>query len=116
MATGAWISGRLALEPRTVESDKGPVTLRVVSNRRIKDKTTGEFTYKGSFFNVVVWGDSRKLARSLTKGDSVVAIGRLEQDTYEKDGQSREQIQIVADSLASVPDGPTDLPATGDDW
>lgn len=118
MATGGWISGRLALEPRVLDNERAPVTLRVVSNRRVKDKTTGEYTPKGDFFTVVVWGDSRKVAKTLSKGDAIVATGRWEQDNYEKNGETREQVQLQAEGFAVVPnlpdDGPTDLPEKGD--
>lgn len=118
MATGAWISGRLALDPRVPGSEKAPYNLRLVSNKRIKDRTTNEYTWKGEFYSCVVWGDNRKIVANLKKGDPILVVGRLEQTEYDKEGTTVQVVSIVADHIAIVPptpdDGPTELPEAGD--
>ncbi len=95
MYNKVFLIGNLARDPEMRYTTAGiPVTkFSVAVNRRGgKDEV--------DFFNIVAW---RKLAEIcgeyLSKGKKVSIEGRLEIDTYEKDGKPRIWAQIIADDV-----------------
>lgn len=62
----------------------------------------GEKQEKTSFFNIVAWRNlAENAARVLEKGMPVVASGRLEQRSWEKDdGTKGSTVELVADDIA----------------
>jgi single-strand DNA-binding protein len=61
-----------------------------------------------SFFRVKAWGKTAEfVANYLSKGRLVSVDGRLEQRTYEKDGQKREIVEVVAERVQGL-DRPKD--------
>ncbi|MBI2891030.1 MAG: single-stranded DNA-binding protein [Nitrospirae bacterium] len=72
--------------------------LGVAVNHRFKknDQTVDE----ASFFDVVVFGKQAEVCSEyLGKGRSVLVEGRLRQQRWEKDGQKRSKVEIVADRV-----------------
>jgi single-strand DNA-binding protein len=57
---------------------------------------------KTSWFNVVCFGKTAENASaSIQKGDTVVIVGRLEQDEFtKKDGTKGKSIKLIADEVA----------------
>lgn len=50
-----------------------------------------------NFFDVVLWGKpAENLKPYLTKGKQIAISGRLHQDRWEKDGQRRSAVNIIA--------------------
>lgn len=95
MYNKVFLIGNLARDPEMRYTTAGiPVTkFSVAVNRRGgKDEV--------DFFNIVAW---RKLAEIcgeyLSKGKKVSIEGRLEIDTYEKEGKQRIWAQIIADDV-----------------
>lgn len=71
-------------------------------NRSWTDRQTNERKEQTSFFNVVAWGQlGQNAAECFDKGNRAVVTGRLEQRSYEKDGQKRERVEIVADDIGA---------------
>src|SRR5579863_8357753 len=71
----------------------------VATNRRWKDKDSGEWKEETDWSNVVLWR-SENLANYLLKGKQVYVEGRLQTRNYEdKDGQKRYITEVVADDL-----------------
>lgn len=103
------IIGRLVRDPETRLTTSGAKVSEfsiAVDDPFNKDKT--------SFFRVKAWGKTAEFVESyLSKGRLVSVSGRLEQRTYEKDGQRREAIEIVAERVQGL-DRPRDdaKPAT----
>ncbi|CAN5496745.1 hypothetical protein BH20ACT18_BH20ACT18_04500 [soil metagenome] len=97
------ITGNLTRDPelRSLSSGTSVCSLRIASNSRRKDNSTGEWVDKPNFFDVTVWGaQGENCARYLSKGRPVAIDGRLdwrEWDTPE--GQKRQAVQIVAESV-----------------
>jgi single-strand DNA-binding protein len=62
-----------------------------------------------SFFDVSAWDKTADIIKKYAgKGKQVCVVGRLKQDTWEKDGQKRSKVSIVASQvqlLASKSDG-----------
>lgn len=52
--------------------------------------------YPTEFFDVTCWHDS---AQHIRKGQVVLILGRLRQNTWEKDGQRHSRVEIVANEF-----------------
>jgi len=56
------------------------------------------------FLNIVIFGKmAESLAPNLTKGKLVGVSGKLKQEKYEKDGQERTSLSVVANSVQLGP-------------
>jgi single-strand DNA-binding protein len=84
------------------------------------DRTLGKFSLavnrvKGSgdqredevsFFNVIAWGKYlHYIEKSLSKGTQVCISGELRQNRWEQDGQPRQRVEIVANSIQLLSSG-----------
>lgn len=94
------LSGNLVRDPelRTTPTGATVCDLRIAANERIKD---GEnWTDRPMYFSVTIWrGTGEWVARNLHKGDAIAVTGRLQWREWEKDGQKREAVSIVADAI-----------------
>jgi single-strand DNA-binding protein len=97
------LTGNLTRDPelRSLPSGNSVCSLRVACNTRRKDNATGEWVDKPNYFSVTVWGaQGENCARYLAKGRPVGIDGRLEWREWQtQDGQKRESIEIIADSV-----------------
>ena len=97
------LTGNLTSDPelRTLQSGTSVCRLRVASNTRRKDPSTGSWVDKPNYFDVTVWGtQGENAAKFLTKGRAVAVDGRLEWREFEtQDGQKRQAIEIVAEHV-----------------
>jgi len=93
---------RLVAEPELRDAGGTPVVnQRVAYNTR--RKVDGEWTEVGNFVNVTIFGkQAENFAKYLTKGREVGIDGRLEIRQYEHDGQKRESVEIIADSVTFI--------------
>jgi single-strand DNA-binding protein len=110
------LTGNLTRDPelRSTPSGMSVCSLRIASNTRRKDNTTGEWTDKSNYFSVTVWGaQGENCARFLAKGRPVCIDGRLEWREWQgQDGNKRESVEIVADAVQFL-GGRDDAPANG---
>lgn len=68
----------------------------MATNERYKDKS-GEWQDATTWHNVVVWGNAAKAATTLAKkGALVIVEGSVKSRTYDKDGEKRTAVEIVA--------------------
>jgi single-strand DNA-binding protein len=97
------LTGNLTRDPelRSTPSGMSVCSLRIASNTRRKDNSTGEWVDKPNYFSVTVWGaQGENCARFLSKGRPVAIDGRLEwREWTAQDGGKRESIEIVADGV-----------------
>jgi single-strand DNA-binding protein len=97
------LTGNLTRDPelRSTQSGMSVCSLRIASNTRRKNQSTGEWEDKPNFFDVTVWGaQGENCARFLSKGRPVALDGRLEWREWEsQDGQKRQSVEIVADAV-----------------
>jgi single-strand DNA-binding protein len=94
------ITGNLTGDPelRTLSSGSAICKLRVACNTR--QKIEGEWKDKPNYFNVTVFGaQGENTAKYLDKGSAVAIDGRLEWREWETDGQKRQAVDIVADTI-----------------
>jgi single-strand DNA-binding protein len=97
------LTGNLTRDPelRSTASGLAVCSLRIASNTRRKNQSTGEWEDKPNFFDVTVWGaQGENCARFLSKGRPVALDGRLEWREWEaQDGNKRQAVEIVADAV-----------------
>jgi single-strand DNA-binding protein len=110
------LTGNLTRDPelRSTPSGMSVCSLRIASNTRRKDNTSGEWTDKPNYFSVTVWGaQGENCARFLAKGRPVCIDGRLEwREWTGQDGAKRESVEIVADAVQFL-GGRDDAPMGG---
>ena len=99
MLNKAFLIGNLTRDPELRFTASGiAVTRFTIAVNRHKKNPDG--TSEADFFRVVAW---RKLAEIcgefLKKGMPVYIEGRLQIDTYEKDGEKRTSAEIIADNM-----------------
>ena len=95
------VIGNLTADPEVTTTSSGHkrATFSVAVEHRYKQGD--EWTSKPSFFNVTVWRQTAdRVEQLLTKGMGVIVIGRLDQRTWENDGQKRSIVSIEADNVA----------------
>lgn len=113
--------GRCTRDPekRSTPSGLVVVELGLAVNRRFKS-SSGEDREEVCFVDVTVWGKTAELcAEYLRKGSPVFIEGRLKLDQWEKDGQKRSKMGVVAENVqfldrprreAEYGDAPADAP------
>lgn len=94
------LTGNVTRDPEIKYLPNGSANCRfgLAVNRRYQ--TNGEWQEQTSFFDVVCWKDlAENVVASLSKGSRVMVIGRPEQRSWEKDGQKRSTVEIIADEV-----------------
>jgi len=93
------VIGNLTREPELKYTASGTAvcSFSVAWNR--KDQNQEDVA---SFFDVTCWRElAEHSAESLNKGQRVIVYGRIEQETWEKDGEKRNKIKIVAEDVGA---------------
>lgn len=97
------LTGNLTRDPevRSLPSGTSVCSLRLASNTRRRDSSTGEWVDKANYFEVTVWGaQAENCARFLAKGRPIAIDGRLEWREFEtRDGQKRQVVEIVGEHV-----------------
>ena len=99
------IAGRLGSDPdiRTTAKGEKVTTISVATTRSWRRKDETEWTDETTWHRVVCWGGKARALEAIgRKGRTVVVSGRIQTRKYEKDGELREVVEIVADSLKIV--------------
>lgn len=93
------IVGNLTRDPETRQAGEYSITtLGVAVNERVKQN--GEYVERANFFDIDVWGKmGESCAQYLAKGRQVAVEGRLRWESWDKDGQKRSKVKIVADNV-----------------
>lgn len=102
MTASVSLVGNITRDPemRVTPTGAGNVRFGLAVNRRWQDRKTGEWQEDTSYFDVVAWRElAEHIDESLHRGDRVIVVGRLEQRSYEKDGQKRSVVEVVADEV-----------------
>jgi single stranded DNA-binding protein len=127
MTAQVTLIGNLTKDPELMVFDSGKtkVSFSVAVNRRWTDES-GEKKEVTSYFDAIAWSYSADdIARVLSKGNSVIVNGRLEQQTWDDKttGEKRSKVLVVADNVAlalrniesyerrQIKEGQTSIPA-----
>ena len=97
------IVGNITRDPelRFTPSGQANARLGVAVNRRWQDRNSGEWQEATSFFDVIAWRElAENVNESLKKGARVIVTGRLEQRSWEQEGNKRSVVEIIADEIA----------------
>jgi single-strand DNA-binding protein len=96
------LTGNLTRDPEMRSTGNGLTIckLGIAVNTRKKNGATGQWEEKPNFFRVTVFGaQADHCGQYLSKGRAVAIDGRLEWSQWESDGQKRESVDIIADSV-----------------
>ena len=96
------LTGNLTRDPE-MRSTGGGLTickLGIAVNTRRKNGSTGAWEEKPNYFRVTVFGaQAENCGQYLKKGRAVAIDGRLEWSQWENEGQKRESVDIIADTV-----------------
>lgn len=109
--TQAVIIGNLTADPEVrAVGDTKVANFKVAVNRKWRNRE-GELQESVDFFSVVAWSNlAENVEKFLSKGSPVFVSGRLEEDRWEKDGEKRSKVQIVAANVTFLPRPPKTEP------
>ena len=96
------ISGRLTRDPEVRSTAGGTqlMTFGMAVNDRRKSQQTGKYEDVPNFVDVVMFGNAVEwMSRDLEKGKLVFVNGRLRYSSWERDGQKRSKLEVVADTV-----------------
>lgn len=97
------IEGRCAIDPelRYAPSGIAVTRLRLVASSRKKDENDQWVDDRQLWIDVTAFRQlAENVAESVAKGDLVVVNGKLQTDEWEKDGEKRSKIALLADSVS----------------
>lgn len=98
----AIIMGNLTRDPelRSIPSGQQVASFAVATNR-VWNNAQGERQESAEFHEIVAWGKLAELAAQyLAKGRKVLVVGRLQTQSWEKDGVKRSRTEIVASDIS----------------
>lgn len=110
----AIVMGNLTRDPelRSTPGGQQVASFAVATNRTWMDGS-GERKEAVEYHEIVAWGKLGELAAQyLAKGRKVMVVGRLQTQSWEKDGVKRQRTEIVASDVNFL-DGPGGAPAGG---
>lgn len=109
--------GTLGFDPdcRVTASGQRVANLRMVTNESYFDRTTNQRKETAEWHRVVVWGKQAEVVEKyLSKGRQVYVEGRLRSREWEKDGQKRTSVEIMAQRVIFLGGKGEGAPARGE--
>ena len=103
----AIITGNLTRDPelRSTPSGSQVCSFSVAVNRNYKD-SSGESKEDVSFIDCSAWGKAGEIiAQYAKKGSGILVSGRLDQRSWEKDGQKHSRVEIVVEDFNFLSSG-----------
>lgn len=86
------------IELRYIPSGTAVAEIGLAVNDRVK--RGDQWVEEATFVDVTLWGRDAEVANQyLNKGSSLLIEGRLKLDQWEKDGQKRSKLKVVADKM-----------------
>lgn len=95
------VVGNLGQDPelRYTQAGQAVCTLSIATNEKWSDKA-GNPQERTTWFKITVWGkQGENCEKYLAKGRSVLVEGRIQTDSYEKDGVKHYTWEVVADRV-----------------
>lgn len=100
------ISGNLTRDPNIKVTPSGAKVMdfSVAVNERRKNQQTGEWESVPHYVDCVIFGKrAESLGNILKKGMKVVVEGRLNYSSWERDGQRRSKLEVLANNIELPP-------------
>ncbi|MCE7936454.1 single-stranded DNA-binding protein [Candidatus Saccharibacteria bacterium CPR2] len=101
------LMGNLTRDPelRTTPKGQSVCSFSVAVNRSWSN-AQGEAQDSVDYFDIVAWAKLAELVNQyLQKGRRVLVVGRLQNQTWEQDGQKRKRTEIVASDITFLDSG-----------
>jgi single-strand DNA-binding protein len=95
------LMGNLTRDPelRTIPSGQSVCSFSLALNRSFKG-ADGNWQEATDYIDVVAWGPlGERVAQYLSKGRPCLVNGRLQSSSWEKDGQKRSKVEVVANDV-----------------
>ena len=102
--------GRLVADPeiKELESGKKVSNITLACPRPYKN---AEGSYDTDFIDISLWdGVASNTAEYCKKGDIIGVKGRLQTDTFEKDGETKKALNVVAEKVTFLSSKSKDTP------
>jgi len=96
------LSGNLTRDPEVRETASGMavMTFGLAVNDRRKNQMTGEWESVPNFVDVSMFGNhARSVSQHLYKGMKIALSGKLRYSSWDRDGQKRSKLEVVADDI-----------------
>lgn len=93
--------GNLTRDPelRSTPNGQSVCSFSLALNRSYKD-SSGNWQESTDFIDVVAWGSlAERVSQYLSKGRRALVTGRLQQRSWEQDGQKRSKIEVIANDV-----------------
>lgn len=92
------------VEVRRTQSGMPVVSFGIAVNERRKNNHTGEWDDVPNYFDVSAFGERwEKIAPFMPKGTKLTVKGKLRYSQWERDGQKRSKVDIVAEDVELPP-------------
>ena len=110
------LMGNLTRDPelRSTANGQSVCNFSLALNRSYKD-ATGNWQEATDYIDVIAWGPlGERVQQYVTKGRPVLVSGRLQNRTWEQDGQKRNKVEVVAQDvtfLGGRSEGASDTPS-----
>ena len=96
------LTGRLTRDPELRATAGGTSVLGfgLAVNSRRKNQQTGQWEDHADFIDCTMFGNrAEALSRILAKGSFAAVEGRLRYSSWERDGQKRSKVEVVAEEV-----------------
>ncbi|MEX2169685.1 MAG: single-stranded DNA-binding protein [Pirellulales bacterium] len=92
--------GNLTRDPELRHIPSGTAVTEIGLATKNRVKRNNEWVDEPVFVDVTLWGRMAEVVNEyLSKGSPILIEGRLKLDTWEKDGQKRSKLSVVADQM-----------------
>ena len=95
------LMGNLTRDPelRSTNTGQSVCNFSLALNRSYKD-ASGNWQEATDYIDVIAWGPlGERVQQYVTKGRPVLVTGRLQNRTWEQDGQKRNKVEVVAQDV-----------------
>lgn len=102
------VEGRLTREPefKYTKNNHRMLKFAIANNYTTYDKNEGTKTEGVNYFNVMAFGDVAEIySKYLKKGSHVMITGKLKQNRYKQNGETKTGVCVFADSIDFVSSG-----------
>lgn len=96
------LTGNLTRDPEVRETPGGLVICKfgLAVNERYKDNASGDWKEYANFFDITVFGaQGKSCGQYLRRGRPVAIQGKLRWRSWEKDGQKRSAVEVIANQV-----------------
>jgi single-strand DNA-binding protein len=110
----ATVIGNLTRDPevRYTPQGKASALFSLAVNRTRVKKESGEKVEETTYIDIRAWEKIAEICREAKKGDAMFVSGEIREERWEKDGQKRSKLRLVAHDIRRIPKAPPrDKPA-----